>query len=156
MRVVGSASALSNALPFSPSAGPGKDFLKNALLHLRDALGLELIEQQQAGVFCIYKPGGLVFKVTVPYDVLEWYVDAIDGSGAIWSDWVDHYAANGESREFLADEMKTSIEQLLARVVQCEFRIAVIEHPESTRRLYLRAGEDWKELSIAALTWDAS
>lgn len=59
--------------------------MKTQLGRLRDALGIELLEQQDAGILCIHKSERLVFKITVPYDVLECFVGAHDDSGAVWS-----------------------------------------------------------------------
>ena len=123
--------------------------MKTLLARLRTALGIELVEQQQAGILCIHKPKGLQFKVTVAYDVLEWFVDANDDSGAVWSEWADYYPINGEAREQLVTEMAFDLERFVTILARSEIRVST-DQTKFERVIELKAGDSWK---IASLSW---
>lgn len=125
--------------------------MKTLLSRLCHALGVELVEQQQAGMLCIRKPNGHLFKITVPYDVLEWFVDAHDDSGAVWSDWADYYPINGETREQLSTEMAADVERFVTILANSETRVS-LDQAQSKRVIELKAGAAWKRASICAMT----
>jgi hypothetical protein len=125
--------------------------LKVLLARLRDAFGLELIEHLHAGTLCIHKSDGLLFKVTVPNEVLEWFVEAYDDSGAMWSEWADYYPINGETREQLVTEMACEIERVVTHLVNSEIR-ASHDQVESQRYIELKVGGSWQSASLIWLT----
>ena len=124
--------------------------MKIMLVRLRDALGLELVEQVHAWILCIRKPAGLVFNVTVPHAVLEWFVDAHDDSGAIWSEWADYYPINGETRELLT-EMAFEIERFVTIMVNSEIRVSHDE-AKSKKGIELKVGGSWQSASLIWMT----
>jgi hypothetical protein len=117
--------------------------MKIQLARLRDSLGLELIEEQEAAVLHIYKPNGLLFKVTVPTTVLEWFVDAHDDSGVIWSEWAEHYPIDGETREQLAAEMASELERFVTMLVASEVRVS------GNKVIEFRASDVWERASLS-------
>jgi hypothetical protein len=127
--------------------------LKTLLERLSDVKGVELIEQGAASVLVVRKSDGLWFNLTVPHAVLEWFVDAYDDSGVIWSDWADYYPVEGESREQLASEMVRDLERCVTILVAAETRV-LQEPKESKRAVELKVGDIWHSASLALLTFD--
>lgn len=125
--------------------------MKTLLARLRDALGIELVEQQQAGILCIHKPKALLFKVTVPHDALEWFVDAHDESGAVWSEWADHYPINGETREQLLTKMAFDVERVVTLLGESEIRVSP-DQAKSKRVIEIKVGDSWKRASLSWMT----
>lgn len=125
--------------------------MKIMLGRLSDSLGLELVEQVHAWILCIRKPAGLVFNVTVPHSVLEWFVDAHDDSGAIWSEWVDYYPINGETREQLLTEMAFEIERFVAIMVNSEMRV-LCDEAKTKKSIELKVGSSWQSASLIWMT----
>lgn len=123
--------------------------MKVLLARLRDAHGGELIEQPRAGVLCIPKPNGLVIEVTVPYGVLEWFVDAKDDSGMIWSEWANYYPIHGEKKEQLVTEMMCDVERFVTILAKPEIRVSG-DKGQSQRIVELKVGGSWKG---ACLDW---
>lgn len=122
--------------------------MRIALVGLCNALELELVEQANAWSLSISKPEGLTFNVTVPHDVLEWYVDATDDSGEIWNDWGEYYSIDGEKREQLSDEMARDIECCVTILVNSEVRIS--HDAKSVKRIELKSRAGWR---VASLSW---
>ncbi|MFL6660245.1 MAG: hypothetical protein ACJ8GW_19320 [Massilia sp.] len=125
--------------------------MKNLLERLRDALGIELCEQGAAGVLLVHKPDQLKFKITVPYEVLEWFVEAYDDSGTIWSDWADYYAIDGEPREQLASDMQADIARCVTALARAELRVRL--EPTAFKSTIERCIDGvWEEVSLQLLT----
>lgn len=118
---------------------------------LRDALRLEVVEDANRWVIYIRKPAGLLIEVTIPRDVLEWFVSASDETGTVWSEWADHYATNGETLEELMAEMATSIEQFLSIVVNSEVRVSH-SGPESEKIIEFKVDTVWRSASFIWMT----
>lgn len=106
---------------------------------------------RDAGILCVQKPNGLIFKVTVPYHVLEWFVDGYDGSGTLWSDWAEYYSIDGENRETLTREMARDLECCVTILAKSEVRTAY-DHKKSIRHIELQVGGKWQRASISMLT----
>lgn len=118
---------------------------------LSDALRLEVVEHANQWTICICKPAGLLFKVTIPRNALEWFVDAGDGSGTLWSEWADHYPVDGETREQLLAEMATSIEQFVSIVVKSKIRVSHVG-PKSKKSIELEVDSVWRSASLSWMT----
>ena len=127
------------------------DSMKKQLARMRDALGIELIEHPQAGTLCIRKAHGLVFQITVAYDVLEWFVDARNDAGAVWSEWADYYPIDGETSEQLAQEMVDDLQRCATLVAQSEARI-LPGRDQAGHTLQVRVGEAWKAASLSSMS----
>lgn len=125
--------------------------MKVLLARLRDDHGIELFEQPHAGVLRIRKPNGLSLEVTVPYEVLEWFVDAKDDAGTIWSDWVDYYPINGEKKQLLVAEMMCDVERFVTVLVESEIRDSR-EQSKSNIIVELKVGGSWKSASLDWMT----
>lgn len=125
--------------------------MKILLARLRDSLGIDLVEQQNAGVLCIRKPNKLLFKVTVSYNVLEWFIDAHDDAGTVWSDWADYYPINGQISEKLVTEMAFDVERFVTILVNSDVRVSP-DHAKLKRAIELKVGNSWKRLSLEWIT----
>jgi hypothetical protein len=87
-------------------------------------LALPLSRQREASVVTIEKPNGLALVVTVPDSVLEWFVTANECGKEIWSDWVDYYACEGETRQVLEESMATEVSNYIGALAASEFRLS--------------------------------
>jgi len=93
---------------------------------LRARPGVVVHELESAWSVRVPKGDGLVIELTIPRDVLEWFVTAYDKAGAkTWSDWVDYCGyERGESVERLAVEMSDDIDRFIATLLQATaFRV---------------------------------
>lgn len=122
--------------------------MKAMLARLCERLGLEWIEQPEATRLCIHKSGGLAFHVTVPHEVLEWFVDVHDDAGEIWSDWADYPALDGETRDQLAAGMAGDIERMVTTLAASQARVWS-DQATSAKRVELQLGADWRAMSMA-------
>jgi hypothetical protein len=125
--------------------------MKVLIARLRDAYGVELVGQLHAGVLCVRKPNGLLIEVTVPYEALEWFVDAKDDCGTIWSEWADYYPVHTEKRQQLVIEMMCDVERLVTILTNSEIRFSR-DQGKSKKLVELKVGGSWKGASLDWMT----
>lgn len=66
----------------------------------------------------------LSFKVTVAYEVLEWYIEIIEPeSGLKFSDWADYSGYDRRPRNQLVEEMTEHLHHLLIALISRSFRL---------------------------------
>ncbi|WP_426116476.1 hypothetical protein [Massilia sp. PWRC2] len=125
--------------------------MKVLLACLRDAHGVELVEQPHAGLLCIRKPNRLLIEVTVPYEVLEWFVDAKDDCGTFWSEWADYYRVHGEKKQQLVTEMTCDVERFVTILANSEIRVS-LDQTKSKKIVELKVGGSWRGASLDWMT----
>src|ERR1043166_8446520 len=81
--------------------------MRDLIARLRTKPGLEVVDQEQSWKICARKPDGLTVEVTVPHDVLEWFVTVLQTPTGkeVWSDWMDYYSAHDETETELRSDM---------------------------------------------------
>jgi hypothetical protein len=99
----------------------------------------------EASVIKVPKQHDLIFEVTIPDDVLEWFVVAFSGASVVWEDWCDYYPLEKDVEERLAAEMRTDVERFVAALVEGEFRV-------DNGRVERLAVGSWSQFEIAATT----
>ena len=105
---------------------------------------LEVVELADASTLVLHKAPGLVFEITVPVRVLEWFVSAKDSQGKeLWSDWADYYSLKSETREELQSEMASDIERFTAILATSEVR--------KTSVLEWKRDDVWCPIGLAAV-----
>jgi hypothetical protein len=65
----------------------------------------------------------VIVTLTVPRDVLEWFVDVADAAGVVTSDWCDYEGYDDTPRELLHNDMATDVEQFLVAITSRPIRI---------------------------------
>ena len=100
---------------------------------------------------------GIALELTIPHDVLEWFVNARDASRGteIWSDWMDYsgYVPKKlENREALLQDMARDIEIFVARAatatgfrVDTERTLVILSRSVA----YWEIGGRWVPVSLA-------
>jgi hypothetical protein len=63
---------------------------------------------QDAWVVQVPKPDFIV-KVTIPFDVLEWFVAVTQDGRQVWSDWMDYYSTANETKADMRKEMESDV-----------------------------------------------
>jgi hypothetical protein len=127
--------------------------MKTMLVRLCDATGLELVEQARSSILRIRRPPDLVFDVTVPHDVLEWFVDARDNSGSIWSEWADYYPTDGETRGQLLVDMASDIERFVTVLMNSEVRV-LHDPAKADKGVELAVAGSWRRADLSWMTAD--
>jgi len=84
---------------------------------LKTVPGLSVTEGKSEWHTTMQKGASLVFDVTIPKGVLEWFASAKNNGREVWSDWTEHYATAGESRIQLEEEMARDVEDFIRRVL---------------------------------------
>jgi hypothetical protein len=125
--------------------------LKALMVHLRDAPGVEFVEGPAAGVLHVHKPDCLLFKVTVPDKVLEWFVEAFEDGESIWADWAEYYPLDNETSAQLMTDMASDVERCVTVLAKSEFRISH-EKAASKRFIEFEIEGTWQRVSITTLT----
>jgi len=125
--------------------------MKEVIARLSKNPHLEVVDQAKAWVIRAAKPGGMVFEITVPHDVLEWFVTIKQAPAGrkIWSDWMDYYAVKGETEAELQADMARDIERFVEQLLAATVRI--IESRMffgRKKRLEWRTTGDWQRVSI--------
>lgn len=75
----------------------------------------------------------VVVTLTVPRDVLEWFVNVADAVGEVTSDWCDYEGYDDTPRELLHEEMATDVEQFLLAITSRPIR--TVREPGAKPRL---------------------
>jgi len=88
----------------------------------RSMTGVAVSEGADAWVIQIPKSDRIVFTITVPRTVLEWFAAATDGTMEMWSDWADYYATEGETNEKLKTEMASDVERFILTLLASPVR----------------------------------
>ena len=120
--------------------------------NLATASGLSLYIRGEAKVL-MFENSGITIEITVPLDVLEWFVDASQSSSSAklhW--WCDYEGYDDTPRETLVDCMSSDIETIVGGLLEREIRLA--RQPASLISKLLRREArfqlDWKINGI----WD--
>lgn len=69
------------------------------------------------------KRAGLVVRVTVPMDVLEWFVDVHDGDTVVAHDWWDYEGYDDKPTEKLAGYMTRDIKEFVVKLLDRDIRL---------------------------------
>ena len=84
--------------------------------------------------------GGVTVRVTVPDDVLEWFVDVLEGNALVAQDWMDYQGYGDTPQEALAQSMTSDISEFLEKLLQCDLRLVPVKpgQVEAFVKTYLR------------------
>jgi len=122
--------------------------LYGLITRLRRQAGLTVSDEAQAWVLRIPKQEGLVFTVTIPRDVLEWFVDVHAGADKMWADWMDHYpAADQETIRELHAQRAAEIEAFVFRLLAVPVRL-VRQEASPKGGLEWQVNDAWKAISL--------
>ncbi len=93
--------------------------MNDLIARLRKKPGLEITDKEQSWELRIRKPDDLVFEISVPREVLEWFVTASRASTKqeVWSDWMDYYDVHRHTQAELRSEMGRDVERFIERVL---------------------------------------
>jgi hypothetical protein len=125
--------------------------MRDLIARLRTKPGLEVVDQEQSWKICARKPDGLTVEVTVPHDVLEWFVTVLQTPTGkeVWSDWMDYYSAHDETETELRSDMSRHIEHFIERSLASTFRIVESRKFFGRRqRLEWQTDGDWRRVVI--------
>lgn len=124
--------------------------IREMLAALAEELALRFSRQSGASVITIEKSNGLELVVTVADSVLEWFVSANDGGQEVWSDWVDYYACEGETRQDLESSMATDVTACIRALAASEFRLSPssMSDRKSSKLEWYRHGI-WQSVSVS-------
>lgn len=120
---------------------------------LSDEHGLALQAVGDAQVLQFQK-NGIDVTVTVPFDVLEWFIDASEvGSVAATDWWCDYSGYDDTPHEGLASTMSSDIEELVSGLLVRRLRLfrppaslfSKIQHLPARYRLEWWIDERWEE-----------
>ena len=125
--------------------------MHDVIARLRTQPSLEVIDREHSWEIRAHKPEGLVFEITVPHSVLEWFVTARRTSPdqEVWNDWMDYYAVAGETETELRSAMARHIERFIDRLLAAKVR--VVESRAFLRRrqrLEWRTAGEWEKISL--------
>ena len=67
--------------------------------------------------------GGITIKVTVPFDVLEWFVDVMDGQTVVVHEWADYEGYDDTPKEELARSMESEVEEFVSKLINRDIRL---------------------------------
>jgi len=88
----------------------------------------------------------LVIEVTIPRDVLEWFVTATDSDGhELWRDWTDYNATSGETREQLAAVMERDLRWFMEQAATQTVRVS---RSGGRNTLEWQVGGGWRQISL--------
>jgi len=96
--------------------------MHDLIQRLRAKTEIAVSEGTDAWVIQIPKGDGIVFTVTVPLNVLEWFAAATEGPSELWSDWADYYATAGETNEELKADMASDVEWFILTLLASPVR----------------------------------
>jgi hypothetical protein len=126
--------------------------MNDLITKLRQKSELRIAERSSCWEVRLTKSEGLVFEITVPKDVLEWFVTARQTPTGedTWSDWMDYYSVNNETDAELASDMQRDIEQFVDRLNVSTFRILESRTLFGRRRQRLewKSNGDWQRVSL--------
>ena len=127
--------------------------MKTMLARLRDENGVELVEKAEASILRISKPAGIVIDVTIPYTVLEWFVDVRDSSGSVWAECADYYSVNNETKGQLLLDMQSDIERFVTVLLKSEVR--VLHNPvKAGKEVEMAVKGSWRRADLSWMTAD--
>ncbi len=66
---------------------------------------------------------GVMVRVTVPDNVLEWFVDVTESDCVVAQDWADYEGYDDTPPEALAVSMTEDIAEFLEKLLQCDLRL---------------------------------
>jgi hypothetical protein len=92
------------------------------------------------------------FRISVPRDALEWFIDAMKAGNddTVWSDWVDYYDIDGSrTTADLRSEMADDLQLCVSRLLDAHLR--VVNDGRRTHIEWRRGYADWGRLSSADL-----
>jgi hypothetical protein len=107
--------------------------------------GLDVEECSSAWVISVIK-GAVRFRITVPFQVLEWFVSAYIDDREIWKDWAEFYGDANTS--ILEKEYGSSILAFIDRVVSMDVRYVEPNVAHDYRRLQWRHDGDWRGVEL--------
>jgi hypothetical protein len=92
---------------------------------------------------CAYSKRGCEIEITIPRDVLEWFVDVRERKTGVvlWRDWNEHYSNDKETKSELRVQMRTAIESFIGHVVARQIRIV---HGKGQWLI----NNDWEEIEL--------
>ena len=92
--------------------------IRQLIERLRERSDLGIIEQEQSWLVVIMKDQDLIYEVTAPNDVLEWFacVKERGKEKEVWSDWMDYSGYDERPWEELEAEMAADILAFVDRV----------------------------------------
>jgi hypothetical protein len=127
--------------------------MKAMLARLRDENGVELVEKAEVSILRISKTAGIVFDVTIPHAVLEWFVDVRDSSGSVWSEWADYYSVKNGTKGQLLLDMESDIERFVTVLLKSEVR--VLHNPgKAGKEVELAIKGSWRRADLNWMTAD--
>jgi len=127
--------------------------MKTMLARLRDENGVELVEKAEGSILRISKPAEIVFDVTIPDAVLEWFVDVRDSSGSVWSEWADYYPINKETKDQLLLNMESDIERFVTVLLKSEVRV-LYNPAKAGKEVELAIRGSWRRAELSWMTAD--
>lgn len=73
-----------------------------------------------------YRQPGITVRITVPDEVLEWFVDVLDGAATVVvQDWSDYDGYSSPSRERCAELMASDIVEFISNLLSRDIRMTV-------------------------------
>ena len=72
------------------------------------------------------KRGRMTIRVTVPNNVLEFFVDVLDGATVVVQYWWDYEGYDDTPREELAQSMASDINEFVANLLDRDIRFAAV------------------------------
>lgn len=83
---------------------------------------------------------GVTVRVTVPDDVLEWFVDVLEGNALVAQGWMDYQGYDETPQEALAQSMTSDISEFLEKLLQRDLRLVLVKpgQVEAFVKTYLR------------------
>jgi hypothetical protein len=127
--------------------------MQTMLARLGDENGVEFVERAEVSILRISKPAGIVFDVTIPHAVLEWFVDVRDCSGSVWSEWADYYPIKNETESELMTDMESDIERFVTVLLRSEVRV-LCNPAKVGKEVELEVNGSWKRAALHWMTAD--
>ena len=69
---------------------------------------------------------GLILRITVPDEVLEWFVEVVDGGAAIAEDWCDYEGYDDLPRSELAQTMVNEVHEFVSSLLERDLRVTML------------------------------
>lgn len=63
------------------------------------------------------KRGEITIAVTVPFDVLEWFIDVMDGQTVVVHEWSDYEGYDDTPKEDLARSMESDVDGFVSKLL---------------------------------------
>ncbi len=126
--------------------------IRDLILRLKRSPALTVEDQAGCWKVSISKQSDLVVEVTVPHDVLEWFVTVRRDGTELWSDWMDYYAIDEHSKD-LHLARATDVEQFVQKISETTVRAVESRSLFSKRPTiqWLAAGT-WTRISLSEPT----